>query len=59
MRLPFIDAGEIVTTHGVRGEMKLLPWTDGPDFFWISAGCALREETMRWSPAGSKRPAIC
>lgn len=32
MRLPFIDAGEIVTTHGVRGEMKLLPWTDGPDF---------------------------
>lgn len=32
MKLPFIDAGEIVTTHGVRGEMKLLPWTDGPDF---------------------------
>lgn len=32
MRLQFIDAGEIVTTHGVRGEMKLLPWTDGPDF---------------------------
>ncbi len=32
MKLQFIDAGEIVTTHGVRGEMKLLPWTDGPDF---------------------------
>ncbi len=32
MKLPFIEAGEIVTTHGVRGEMKLLPWTDGPDF---------------------------
>lgn len=32
MRLQMIDAGEIVTTHGVRGEMKLLPWTDGPDF---------------------------
>jgi len=32
MKLPFIQAGEIVSTHGVRGEMKLLPWTDGPDF---------------------------
>mgnify|MGYP002512969468 CR=1 FL=1 len=32
MKLPFIEAGEIVTTHGVRGEMKILPWADGPDF---------------------------
>ena len=32
MKLQFLEAGEIVTTHGVRGEMKLLPWTDGPDF---------------------------
>ncbi len=32
MRLDFLEAGEIVTTHGVRGEMKILPWADGPDF---------------------------
>lgn len=32
MKLRFLDAGEIVTTHGVRGEMKVLPWADGPDF---------------------------
>ena len=32
MKLQFIQVGEIVTTHGVRGEMKVLPWTDGPDF---------------------------
>ena len=31
MRLQFIEAGEIVTTHGVKGEMKVLPWMDGPD----------------------------
>lgn len=31
MKLPFIEAGEIVTTHGVRGEVKLLPWLDGPE----------------------------
>lgn len=32
MKLQFLEAGEIVTTHGVRGEMKILPWADGPDF---------------------------
>ena len=31
MKLPFIEAGEIVTTHGVRGEMKVLPWVDSPE----------------------------
>ena len=32
MKLQFLEAGLIVTTHGVRGEMKVLPWADGPDF---------------------------
>ena len=32
MRLQFLEAGQIVTTHGVRGEMKVLPWADGPEF---------------------------
>ena len=32
MKLQFLEAGQIVTTHGVRGEMKVLPWADGPDF---------------------------
>ena len=31
MKLPFIEAGEIVTTHGVRGEMKILTWLDTPE----------------------------
>lgn len=31
MKLPFIEAGEIVTTHGVRGEIKLLTWLDSPE----------------------------
>ncbi len=30
MKLPFIEAGEIVTTHGVRGEVKVLSWLDSP-----------------------------
>ena len=32
MKLQFLEAGQIVTTHGVHGEMKVLPWADGPDF---------------------------
>ncbi len=32
MRLQYLEAGEIVTTHGVRGEVKLLPWADSPEF---------------------------
>lgn len=32
MKLEFIEAGEIVSTHGVRGEMKVLPWVDSPEF---------------------------
>lgn len=31
MKLQFIEAGEIVTTHGVRGEVKVLPWLDAPE----------------------------
>ncbi len=32
MKLQYLACGEIVTTHGVRGEMKILPWSDGPEF---------------------------
>lgn len=32
MKLQFLEAGEIVTTHGVRGEVKVLPWADDAEF---------------------------
>ena len=28
----FLEVGQIVGTHGVRGEMRLNPWADGPEF---------------------------
>lgn len=31
MKLQFVKAGEIVTTHGVKGEVKVLPWLDSPE----------------------------
>ena len=30
MKLNYIEAGEIVNTHGVRGEVKVLCWLDAP-----------------------------
>lgn len=32
MKKEFLDAGKIVSTHGVRGEIKILPWADCPEF---------------------------
>ena len=35
MRKAFLEAGRIVSTHGVRGEVKVLPWADGPEFLTL------------------------
>lgn len=32
MKNKFLEAGQIVNTHGVRGEVKIVPWCDTPDF---------------------------
>lgn len=32
MILKFIECGQIVNTHGVRGEVKVNPWCDSPKF---------------------------
>lgn len=28
----FLECGKIVNTHGVKGEVKIQPWCDSPDF---------------------------
>ena len=32
MKQQFLETGKIVSTHGVRGEVKILPWADDADF---------------------------
>ena len=32
MKNQYLESGEIVGTHGIRGEVKIMPWCDGPDF---------------------------
>lgn len=48
MKLPYIAAGEIVTTHGVRGEIKLLSWLDSPEMLCEFDRCRIsgREYVM-------------
>ena len=48
MKLPYIEAGEIVTTHGVRGEVKVLSWLDSPEMLCKFDRCRIsgREYVM-------------
>lgn len=32
MKSKFLEAGQIVNTHGIRGEVKIVPWCDSPEF---------------------------
>lgn len=48
MKLPYIEAGEIVTTHGVWGEVKVLSWLDSPEMLCEFDRCRIsgREYVM-------------
>ena len=32
MKNKFLEAGQIVNTHGIQGELKIVPWADSPEF---------------------------
>lgn len=33
MKQQFLEAGEIVNTHGIKGEVKIVSWCDTPEIF--------------------------
>ena len=51
----FLEIGEIVGTHGVRGEMRVNPWCDSPDYMAkfktlyldSNEGCAVQVKAAR------------
>ncbi len=51
----YLEIGEIVGTHGVRGELRLNPWCDSPDFaskfktlyYDSNGGCAAHIKNAR------------
>ena len=42
MRLEFIEAGEIVNVHGLRGEVKVLCWLDDPEMLCEFDRCRIQ-----------------
>ena len=48
MRLEYIEAGEIVNVHGLRGEVKVLCWLDDPEMLCEFDRCRIqgKEFTM-------------
>lgn len=42
----FLEAGQIVGTHGVRGEVRVQPWCDSPALFATLT-------TLYWDKAGA------
>ena len=44
MKLQYIEAGEIVNTHGIRGEVKVLCWLDDPEMLCEFDRCRIDEK---------------
>lgn len=42
MKLQYVEAGEIVTTHGVKGEVKVLCWLDDPEMLCEFDRCRIQ-----------------
>ena len=47
MKRTYIDAGEIVTVHGVRGEVKVLPWLDSPQMLCQFDRCRIDKKEYK------------
>ena len=41
MKLQFVEAGEIVTTHGIKGEVKVMCWLDDPEMLCEFDRCVI------------------
>lgn len=51
MKLDYLEIGEIVGTHGVRGELRLYPWCDSPEF-------VKKFKTLYWDGQGSESVSV-
>ena len=47
MKKTYIEAGQIVTTHGVRGEVKVMPWLDSPQMLCELDRCRIDEKEYK------------
>lgn len=47
----FLEIGQIVSTHGIRGEVRVNPWCDSPEFF-------KRFKTLYFDRNGAKKAKV-
>lgn len=52
MNETYLETGKIVSTHGIKGEVKVLPWADAPEFLTRFKNFYL----MKPSPSGEGGP---
>ena len=56
----YLEAGKIVSTHGIKGEVKVLPWADSPEFltrfktFYLVGAVIGRPQTGDLSASGGR-----
>ena len=53
---PYLEIGQIVGTHGIRGELRVQPWCDSPDFFCAFTTLYLDGEGARSLRVRQARP---
>lgn len=55
MKNRFLEAGQIVNTHGIQGEVKIVPWCDSPEFLCRFDTLYLGERPVKVRSAVSTR----
>jgi len=56
MNETYLETGKIVSTHGIKGEVKVLPWADAPEFltrfknFYLVGAANGRQPEAKGSP---------
>ena len=58
MKQPYLEAGKIINTFGIRGEVKLQPWCDSAEFLLedVNAAMALKNKIVYFARSDAKLP---
>ena len=51
MKNRYLEAGKIVNTHGIAGEVKIMPWADSPEFLLDFDTLYLDQKPVRMTAA--------
>ncbi|NCE64312.1 16S rRNA processing protein RimM [Pseudoflavonifractor sp. 524-17] len=47
MKNQFLEAGQIANTHGIQGEVKIVPWCDSPEFLCSFAALYIDQKPVK------------